>query len=57
MRELAARFRVDGMSDETPLLPIELDAVTLCAFGSSTWSTDSSPIDVLRELRDDGAGT
>jgi hypothetical protein len=38
--------------DEARQLPIELDAATLRAFGSSTWMTDSGPIDVLRELRD-----
>ena len=38
--------------DEARQLPIELDAATLRSFGSSTWMTDSGPIDVLRELRD-----
>jgi len=38
--------------DEARQLPVQLDAETLRAFGSSTWMTDAGPIDVLRELRD-----
>lgn len=53
LRELNARLRVGGMSDdEARQLPVQLDAETLRSFGSSTWMTDAGPIDVLRELRD-----
>lgn len=38
--------------EEARRLPVQLDAATLRAFGSSTWTTDAGPIDVLRELRD-----
>ncbi len=57
LRELGARLRVGGMSDEeSRRLPVLLDAQTLASFGNSTWMTDAGPIDVLRELRDrDGA--
>lgn len=53
LRGLRARLRVGGMSDEeAQQLPVQLDAATLRAFGSSTWMTDAGPIDLLRELRD-----
>ena len=53
MRELGARLRVGGMTDEdSRRLPVQLDATTLRAFGSSTWMTDAGPLDILRELRD-----
>jgi hypothetical protein len=55
LRELGARLRVGGMTDEQARqLPIQLDATTLRSFGSSTWMTDAGPIDILRELRDRG---
>jgi hypothetical protein len=55
--ELGARLRVGGMSDEEARqLPLRLDAVTLAAFGSSTWSTDAGPLDLLVELRDPSGG-
>ena len=58
LRDLGARLRVGGMSDdEARQLPVQLDAATLRAFGTSTWMTDAGPIDILRELRDRrGAG-
>jgi hypothetical protein len=53
LRELGARLRVAGMSDdEARQLPVRLDAATLAAFGSSTWMTDAGPLDLLVELRD-----
>lgn len=53
MRELGARLRVGGMSDdEARRLPVQLDEVTLRSFGSSTWMTDAGAIDILRDLRD-----
>jgi predicted nucleotidyltransferase len=57
LRELGARLRVAGMSDdEARELPIQLDATTLAAFGSSTWMTDAGPLDLLVELRDASGG-
>ena len=35
---------------------MQLDAVTLAAFGSSIWMTDAGPLDVLVELRDAAGG-
>jgi len=55
--ELGARLRVGGMTDdEARHLPLRLDAVTLAAFGSSTWTTDAGPLDLLVELRDPAGG-
>ncbi len=57
LRELGARLRVGGMSDdEARQLPVQLDGATLAWFGSSTWMTDAGPIDILRELRDRRGG-
>jgi hypothetical protein len=57
LRELDARLRVAGMSDaEARALPLQLDAVTLAAFGSSTWMTSAGPLDLLVDLRDPSGG-
>jgi hypothetical protein len=51
LRELGARLRVAGMTDEeTRQLPVVVDGSTLAAFGSTTWSTDAGSIDVLHDL-------
>lgn len=51
LRELGARLRVGGMTDEEARqLPVIVDAATLKGFGSSTWTTDAGPVDVLGEL-------
>jgi hypothetical protein len=51
LRELGARLRVAGMSDEEARqLPIVVDGPTLAAFGSTTWATDAGSIDVLHDL-------
>jgi hypothetical protein len=51
LRELGARLRVAGLTDEEARqLPVTIDAATLRAFGSTTWTTDAGPLDVLREL-------
>lgn len=51
LRDLGARLRVGGMSDEDARrLPVIVDATTLRSFGSSTWMTDAGPVDVLGEL-------
>lgn len=56
-RELGARLRVGGMSDEEARrLPVALDAATLRSFGSSTWMTDAGPVDVLNEMATTGGG-
>ena len=57
LADLGARLRVGGMSDEEARqLPLRLDAATLAAFGSSTWTTDAGPLDLLVELRDPAGG-
>jgi Nucleotidyl transferase AbiEii toxin, Type IV TA system len=51
LRELGARLRVAGMTDEEARqLPIVVDGPTLAAFGSTTWATDAGSIDVLHDL-------
>lgn len=51
LRELGARLRVAGMTDEEARqLPVSVDAATLRSFGISTWTTDAGPIDVLADL-------
>jgi hypothetical protein len=51
LRELGARLRVAGLTDEEARqLPVTIDGATLRAFGSTTWTTDAGPLDVLREL-------
>ncbi|MBA3288150.1 MAG: hypothetical protein H0U21_09030 [Acidimicrobiia bacterium] len=57
LRDLKARLRVGGMTDEEARqLPVQLNAATLAAFGSSTWMTDAGPLDLLVELRDRAGG-
>lgn len=51
MRELNARLRVGGMSDdEARQLPLQLDASMLAAADISTWMTDAGGFDVLPGL-------
>jgi hypothetical protein len=51
LRELGARLRVAGMTDEEARqLPVVVDGPTLAAFGSTTWATDAGSIDVLHDL-------
>lgn len=42
--------------EEAKQLPVQLDAATLVAFGSSTWMTDAGPLDLLVDLRDRDGG-
>ena len=42
--------------EEAKQLPVQLEAATLDAFGSSTWMTDAGPLDLLVDLRDRGGG-
>lgn len=51
MRELNARLRVAGMSDEeAKMLPVQLDGGTLADLSLTTWVTDAGPFDVLDGL-------
>ncbi len=51
LAELGARLRIAGMTDEeAQQLPVVVDAATIRAFGSTTWTTDAGPLDVLTEL-------
>ena len=48
MRELKARLRVEGLTDEESApLPVQLDSVTLSRIQISTWATDAGHLDVL----------
>ncbi len=51
MRELNARLRVGGLSDdEAAALPVQLDGLTLSRSQISTWSTDAGYLDVLVDM-------
>jgi len=51
MRELNARLRIEGMSDEEArTLPVPLDAAMLAGADISTWMTDAGGFDVLPGL-------
>lgn len=53
MRELGARFRAQGLSDEESReLPVVLDAQSLGGMELSTWMTDAGPIDLLTDIPD-----
>jgi hypothetical protein len=53
LRELHARLRVARMSDEeAKALPVKVDGMMLETTGSSTWTTDAGPFDVLADLKD-----
>ena len=53
LRELHARLRIAHVSDEeTKQLKVQLDGVMLENAGSSTWTTDAGPFDVLADLKD-----
>ena len=56
LRELSARLRVSGMTDEEARsLPVQLDADMLASADISTWMTDAGGFDVLAGLaRADG---
>jgi hypothetical protein len=57
MRELNARLRVHGMTDEEARkLPVQLDGTMLTGAEISTWMTDAGGFDVLSGLAsDDGS--
>lgn len=51
LRELNARLRVGGMTDEEARqLPVVIDGATLETAGMSTWMTDAGGFDVLAGL-------
>lgn len=51
MRELNARLRVAGLSDEEAAeLPARLDSDTLARLEISTWRTDAGDFDVLTDI-------
>ena len=51
MRELNARLRVEGLSDdEAAALPVQLDGLTLSRSQISTWATDAGYLDVLVDM-------
>jgi hypothetical protein len=57
LRELDARLRVAGMTDdEARKLPVVIDGATVQAFGSTTWTTNAGPLDVLHDLPVAGGG-
>lgn len=51
LRELHARLRVEGLSDdEAAALPMSIDADILGRLEISTWRTDAGDVDVLTDL-------
>ena len=53
MRELGARLRVEGLSDEeAALLPVQLTGATLVRMEISTWRTDAGDLDILTDIPD-----
>jgi len=53
MRDLHARLRVEGLSDEeSALLPVQLSGSTLVRMEISTWCTDAGDFDILTSLPD-----
>lgn len=51
MRDLSARLRVEGLSDEdAAMLPTRLDKETLGRMEISTWRTDAGDFDVLTDI-------
>ena len=53
MRELNARLRVEGLSDEeSAALPVQLDGLMLSRSQISTWATDAGHLDVLVDMVD-----
>jgi hypothetical protein len=51
LKELNARLRVEGLSDEEArALPVRLDAMTLRNMELSTWRTDAGDLDILCDM-------
>ncbi|MHB1536448.1 MAG: hypothetical protein ACYC1D_17930, partial [Acidimicrobiales bacterium] len=52
LRELNARLRISGLTDEeSAALPVQIDAI-LSQGGSSNWSTGAGNLDIMTEMRD-----
>jgi hypothetical protein len=57
MKELNARLRVEGMTDdEAKALPVRIDADSLGLMDISTWRTDAGELDVLTAIPTRGGG-
>lgn len=55
MRDLHARLRVEGLSDEdAALLPVQVTGSTLVRMEISTWRTDGGDLDILADIPDQG---
>lgn len=53
MRELNARLRVEGLSDEDAIrLPVQVSASMLAQMEISTWRTDAGDLDILADMPD-----
>lgn len=53
MRDLHARLRVEGLTDEeAALLPVKVTGSTLVRMELSTWRTDGGDLDVLADIPD-----
>jgi hypothetical protein len=53
MRDLHARLRVEGLSDEeSAQLPVQITASTLVRLEISTWRTDAGDLDILAAIPD-----
>lgn len=53
MRELNARLRVEGLTDEeSAALPLTVDGPRLAQLEISTWRTDAGDLDVLADIPD-----
>jgi len=55
MRDLHARLRVEGLSDdEAAQLPVQITGSTLVRMEISTWRTDGGDLDILAAIPDEG---
>lgn len=53
MRELNARLRVGGLSDEEAIrLPVQLSGSALARMEISTWRTDAGDLDIIADIPD-----
>lgn len=55
LRELNARLRVSGLSDEeSAALPVQIDAILSQGGSFSNWRTDAGDLDVMKAMPDPG---
>lgn len=53
MRDLNARLRVEGLTDEeAALLPVQITGSALARLELSTWRTDGGDLDILADIPD-----